>query len=79
MSYRVWDKINSDEEHAEEVEANSPEEAAERYAEDDVDGNIDGIYVNGHVLRVRDPEGVLHEIAVTVEFDPVYYTRKVGE
>jgi len=78
MKYRVWDKINSEEEHAGEVDADTPEEAAEQYAEDDVDGNIDGIYVNGHALCVRDPEGTLHEIDVVVEYDPVYSARKIG-
>lgn len=78
MSYRVWDKINSHEEHADEIEADSPEAAAEKYAEDDVDGGSDGIYVNGHVLCVRDPAGALHEIEVTVEYDPVYYAKRTG-
>ncbi|NIR30243.1 MAG: hypothetical protein GWN84_13220 [Gammaproteobacteria bacterium] len=44
MKYRVWDKLNGSRESAVEIEAGSAYEAAEKYAEQDVDGKTDGCY-----------------------------------
>jgi hypothetical protein len=48
----------------------SPEHAAEMYAEEDVDGTIDRSYdAPGHEILVRDPEGILYTVRVTVEYE----------
>jgi hypothetical protein len=79
IKYKVWDTINSSEESAVEVEALSPDEAAETYADEDVDGGIDGIYSvqQGHPLSVRGPDGVLHRYMVTVDYFPQFYVNEV--
>lgn len=72
--YKVWDHRES-EETASEFEAGDPSEAAEIYAEQDVDGNIDGIYSHGHPVMVREEDGTPHKLMVTVEYDPIYRAR----
>lgn len=52
--YHVWDALNERAEDARELMASTPERAAELYAEDDTDGQLDGIYTrDGHALSVR--------------------------
>lgn len=75
--FKVWD-ANSDEKWAEVIQAGDPHEAAEVYAEQDVDGNIDGIYHSmGQPVMVREEDGTLHKFMVTVEYDPIYRAEKV--
>ena len=74
--FKVWDAINSDEMGADTIQASDPYEAAQLYAERDVDGNIDGIYVRGFPVMVRESDGTLHKLTVTVEYDPVYHVSK---
>jgi hypothetical protein len=67
--YLVWDHEGGEEpEDAVEHEAKSPEHAAEQHAEDDVDGQRDGVYSSGHKLRVADPEaGQTYECVVLLD------------
>jgi hypothetical protein len=74
--FKVWDALNASEDSAWDISAGDPHEAAEVYAEQDVDGNIDGIYVHGQPVMVREPDGTLHKFMVTVEYDPVYHAEK---
>ena len=68
-----------------EIEAFSADEAAEKYAEDDIDGNIDGIYTDekgeplwdlkkdGRLIIVEDAYGKVYRFRVgIVEYEPVY-------
>ena len=89
----VWDECNSSEEHALKIDAWCAVDAAEKYAEEDVDGNCDGIYLgdrsepiwhdlknNGQVICVRCPDGSLKRFAVgIVEFEPVYGSAELPE
>lgn len=79
IKYLVWDK-DARKEHASTIEAYGAIEAAEKYAEEDVDGSIDGAYSgNGHSLMVQAVEGDHKdhefEVVVTVDYDPVYSGR----
>ena len=56
MKYKVYDELNSSLKYAKEIEAWDEREAAELYAEDDVDGNIDGIYSE------KDDYGPMHNL-----------------
>jgi len=61
------------------VDAASPEEAAQDWAENDGDGNADGIYSgDGRVLNVIDQFGVVHRILVSVEMVPEFSATKIG-
>ena len=42
--YKVWDTLNAEQDEAVEIEADSSEEAAAEYAENDRDGWNDGLY-----------------------------------
>lgn len=70
MNYRVWDKLNGSPESAVEIEADYAYEAAEKYAEQDVDGGMDGCYTRRNVpihnLRT-DGHPVIVEQAVHVD------------
>lgn len=78
--YVVWDPGQEDEARASTYEAPSPDCAAERYAEEDVDGNGDGVYAGrGCRIHVRQVEGELLKFNVTVDYDLVYYASPVEE
>jgi hypothetical protein len=73
-AFKVWDELNSDEESAADVTAYDAEMAAIEYADQDTDGNVDGIYFNRDVaLLVRDESGKLQRYLVSAESEPVYY------
>lgn len=78
-TYKVWDEVNASEESAADVEANSPEDAAETYADVDVDGGIDGIYSGhkGHPVSVRGPDGDLRRYTVSVDYTPQFYVKEI--
>jgi len=74
--HKVWDKINGDEDSSMVIEAFHDHESymsAETYAEEDIDGNIDGIYDKGHPIMVRNEEGYLYEYEVFMEPEPRFY------
>lgn len=87
-AYRVWDKLNSNEEWAFEIDAYNVEEAAIAYAEEDSDGQADGIYgreplnvleTQGCRVCVREVEtGAYHEVMVgIIEYEPVWDAKEV--
>lgn len=79
-TYIVWDSINASEEFAERIEAASPGEAAEKYAEADVDGGIDCIYARAHPIAVKEEGDPDHEIwDVSVEYEPSYHATPAPE
>jgi len=53
--FKVWDELNGEEEHAADVEAPDAELAAEGYADDDTDGQCDGIYGDGGARMTTQP------------------------
>jgi len=74
--FKVWDPQNeslcsSTVEH----EADDPREAAERYAEADVDGVRDGIYSGGYILMTRDEDGIAMSVIVAVEYEASYHAH----
>ena len=89
MKAKVWDPMNQDEEHARdhEVDGIDPssgfedfEDAAiglaEKYAEEDTDGEIDQIYANGgHEITVLFDNGMRFAVTVQVDYEPSYYGR----
>ncbi len=78
QTYKVWDKLNSDEEYAEDITAWSPEAAAEEYADNDADGLCDGLYLNSpHPIMVRHEDGTLEEYSVYGEATVDYHASKV--
>lgn len=93
MKYKVYDELNSSLEYAQEIEAWDEREAAESYAEQDVDGNIDGIYgskdssfvmgdlqKDGQPICVVDEEGKIYHFKVGVtEYTPIYEATLVEE
>jgi hypothetical protein len=84
MVYLVWQGSVESEGHARQIEADDIFEAAIQYAEEDVDGLSDGIYLapeyrphsdarRGIPLMVRDPDGNLHQCnTAIIEFEPVF-------
>ena len=74
-TYLVWDEINGSEEDAEEVYGPAAFDAAERYAEDDVDGQTDGIYASGHPVCVRNSRGELFTFIVTADYSVTFSAR----
>jgi len=81
--YYVWDELNGCRKTAQEIKADSFENAAILFAEQDCDGLSDGLYTNngmplrnlerqGHPVMVDDLQ-TTHRIRVgIVEFEPVY-------
>ncbi len=68
--FAVWDSINEDETVARDISAMDPKRAAEKYAEMDIDGQLDGLYANdnGHPLHVRDDDlGEVFEVCVAID------------
>ena len=84
--YRVWSAILTDDddfdidEDAAIVEAESPQQAAELYVEDDAEGHALHWYGDrdGSLVHVRDPEGVVWEVRVAVEYAPITKTIDSG-
>ena len=93
MKYKVYDELNSSLEFAKELEAWDEVDAAELYAEQDVDGNIDGIYCSkddhwtirnlqrdGQPICVVDKEGKVYHFKVgIIEYTPNYEAQFVEE
>lgn len=70
-TYKVWDKLNCDEEDAERIEAGSPEDAAIAYAEEDHDGWTDGLYHRcPQPILVSDDDGTVCGFDVSAEMVP---------
>jgi hypothetical protein len=90
----VWDDVNESREFATMIEAEYPDEAAEKYAEQDADGNGDDCYMrnglpmgnvarDGHVLVVEWDEAgrtfsQRYRVGV-VDFVPAYRAYLVEE
>jgi hypothetical protein len=75
--FKVWDPKNESlcattVEH----EADDRNDAAEKYAAEDVDGAADAIYSNGYDLMTMDEHGVAMLVTVTVEYEPSYYAHE---
>lgn len=72
--FLVWDPSQEDEAHAlRVVAASDAEEAAELYAErDNNNGNYDG---GEYELKVRCSDGTLVDVAVAVDWDPIFTAR----
>lgn len=79
--FLVWDELNSSEEFAEEINAYDEEQAAIEYAEQDSDGNTEGIYYNysnntskQHPMMVKNIKtGIIKRYFVgIIEFEPVF-------
>lgn len=78
-AFKVWDKINGSSEEAEIIEAHYSSSAAEEYAEEDVDGHIEGTYGNGHPIMVQTESGKLYEYKVTMEVVPSFYADLISK
>ena len=68
-SYKVWESSSRSVEAATEIQAISPSQAAEEYADDDVDGQADGAYFGDSVrINVMDTEGKVFKFRVEALF-----------
>jgi hypothetical protein len=76
--FRVWDEINSEESEARVIEASTPEEAARRYADEDVDGWTDGLYHDHSHPIVVTSDGGLERWRVEVQAEMVPHMRAVS-
>lgn len=68
--FLVWDALNGDGDEDGEhrfIDADTPSEAAEAYAEQDRDGLTDGLYTTAHPIVVREPNGIEHRFNVSAE------------
>ena len=74
--YKVWDKLNAEQDDAVTIEASSPSDAAEEYAERDRDGLCDGLYIHGQPIMVYDGENAM-EFEVTFEAMPTFHATPV--
>lgn len=74
--YHVWDAINESRDNPDQIEAVDEQQAAIKYAEEDVDGNTDGVYNGGHPIAVDNGTEVLC-FQVEVEYDPVYWAKRI--
>lgn len=72
LTYKVWDTINGEEDDANLIEADSPEEAARLYAEQDIDGLNDGLY-HKHSQPIA-VDGAVYN--VSAEMEPRFRARK---
>lgn len=78
MRYLAWDANKDTEEVAISFEADSPEEAAEQYAEDDDDALGDGSYAHFPItIHVRCPDGKLCLFEVRVEMTPEFHAKEL--
>lgn len=76
--FKVWDPKNESlSPGTVEYEADTAEEAAEKYAEDDHDGVGEGYYVDGVELMTLDDHGCGLLITVTVEYQPTFYSNSL--
>lgn len=76
---KVWDELNAEEGDAalmDVVVGSRPEDYAKSYAKNDGDGQLDGIYENGHPIMVRLPDGSLYRCELSVEYAPVFRSRE---
>lgn len=74
-TFRVWDELNGELDCADEVEAETAQDAAELYTGQDTDGHADGIYnQQGQPIVVTDGE-MTWRFLVRVEYTPVYSAR----
>jgi hypothetical protein len=74
--FMVWDPINESETHAREYLTVSEDRAAELYAEEDTDGQTDGIYTHhGHALHVRNDVDEVYECVVAIDYVTQYEAR----
>lgn len=71
--FYVWDDECGGPDEAAEIEATDSDDAAEKYAEEDTDGAIDGIYGGGRRIGVRSETGRVEFYFVTVEYSPTFY------
>jgi hypothetical protein len=89
VTFLVWDTLNSEEKWGRCIEADCAEEAAIQYADDDVDGRCDGLYLgpdggpmrpaDGHPIAVRDGDGKKLVFLVSIEeFEPVWGAHLEG-
>lgn len=74
--FKVWDPQNESlcpttVEH----EADDAQDAAEKYAEADVDGVSDDLYSKGHNLMTQDEDGIARSVMVGVEYEPIYHAH----
>ena len=74
-TFMVWDELNESEEDATEVWSTTTYGAAERYADDDVDGQSDGIYARGQAICVRNHAGELFTFVVTADYSVTHSAR----
>ena len=79
MKYQVWDDQSDDEEFSREIDATEPEHAATEYADQDCDGQADGMYFDGpSTIHVRDPStDKLFKFEVSGEMEPTFRARSV--
>ncbi len=76
MKFKVWDKIHGTQESAQEINADCDYEAAEKYADDDVDGGIDGLYNDGHEICVFDGTNVT-TWSIIAEYSVSFHSSEV--
>lgn len=72
-TYKVWDDEQETADQAIDLEALSESDAAEKYAEEDCDGESDGIYESGRRIGVQDKDGNVTKWKITAEYSPTYY------
>lgn len=86
MKAKVWDAVNESEECAKTLTLDgtfrggddddlAAETLAEKYAENDVDGNTDEIYVGGHPIIVLFESGRRYRVTVSVDYDPTFHGK----
>ena len=74
--FNVWADDFCATETASDIEAASPEAAAEQYADEDSDGQSDGFYNGGATIIVRDEQGTLRHYEVTIEWSPDFFVME---
>ena len=75
MKYKVYDELNSSLEFAVEIDAYDEQEAAELYAEQDSDGNTDGIYSSKEDWAIRNLQKEGQPVCVVDEENKIYHFR----
>jgi hypothetical protein len=80
-TFRVWDPTNGDRDDAREVGALDAGGAARRYAEDDGDGNADGVWLNGmgKSVLVEAEDGSTVRVLVRADVSITYHVCHVEE
>ena len=74
-TYKVWDKLNGSRETAHDIEAYDAQSAAEKYADEDVDGHIEGLYADCHPICVLDGETV-RTFEVIADYSPTFHAAE---